>query len=222
MTYAAPLADMRLVLDAVGGLDADAAEVADAVLGEAAKFAENELAPLNQPGDRIGSVLENGVVRTPPGFRDAYQTYVAGGWNGIACPPEIGGQGLPQALAVPLTEMWNSACMGWALCPLLNHGALEMLQAHGSPELKSRYLDKLVSGEWTGTMNLTEPQAGSDLGGDPLGRRPVAVDDMDIGARRGELAAGPGADAAAAAGHEHRLSREIGHSLPSPKRTAGS
>jgi 3-(methylthio)propanoyl-CoA dehydrogenase len=164
MTYAAPLADMRLVLDTLGGLDPDTAEVADAVLGEAAKFAENELAPLNRVGDEIGSVLENGVVRTPPGFRGAYRQFVDGGWNGIACPPEIGGQGLPQALAAPLTEMWNSACMGWALCPLLNHGALEMLQAHGSPELKARYLAKLVSGEWTGTMNLTEPQAGSDLG----------------------------------------------------------
>jgi len=164
MTYAAPLADMRLVLDTVGNLSGDAAEMADAVLDEAAKFAEGELAPLNQVGDRIGSVLENGVVRTPPGFREAYRTYVEGGWNGVASPPEIGGQGLPQALAVPLTEMWNSACMGWALCPLLNHGAVEMLRTHGSPELKARYLGRLVSGEWTGTMNLTEPQAGSDLG----------------------------------------------------------
>ena len=164
MTYAAPLADMRLVLDTVGDLSDDAAEIADAVLDEAAKFAENELAPLNQIGDRTGSVLENGVVRTPPGFRDAYRRYVEGGWNGLTSPPEIGGQGLPQALAVPLTEMWNSACMGWALCPLLNHGAVEMLNAHGSPEQKARYLGKLVSGEWTGTMNLTEAQAGSDLG----------------------------------------------------------
>ena len=112
MTYAAPLADMRLVIDAFGNLPDDAAEVADAVLGEAAKFAENELAPLNQPGDRIGSVLENGVVRTPPGFREAYRKFVEGGWNGLTCEPEIGGQGLPLALAVPLTEMWNSACMG--------------------------------------------------------------------------------------------------------------
>jgi len=164
MTYAAPLADMRLALDTFGNLSEDAAEIADAVLDEAAKFAEGELAPLNQIGDRVGSVLENGVVRTPPGFREAYRKYVEGGWNGLASAPEIGGQGLPQALAVPLTEMWNSACMGWALCPLLNHGAVEMLSAHGSPEQKARYLGKLVSGEWTGTMNLTEPQAGSDLG----------------------------------------------------------
>jgi 3-(methylthio)propanoyl-CoA dehydrogenase len=164
MTYAAPLADMRLVLDTVGNLSEEAAEVADAVLEEAAKFAEGELAPLNQVGDHVGSVLENGVVRTPPGFREAYRSYVEGGWNGLSSPPEIGGQGLPQALAVSLTEMWNSACMGWALCPLLNHGAVEMLRTHGSPEQKARYLGKLVSGEWTGTMNLTEPQAGSDLG----------------------------------------------------------
>ena len=164
MTYAAPLADMRLVLDTVGNLAGDAAEIAEAVLEEAAKFAENELAPLNQVGDQVGSILENGVVRTPPGFRDAYRKFVEGGWNGITSPPEIGGQGLPEALAVPLTEMWNAACMGWALCPLLNHGAIAMLDAHGSSELKARYLGKLVSGEWTGTMNLTEAQAGSDLG----------------------------------------------------------
>src|SRR5271163_3559234 len=175
MPYAAPLADMRLVLDTLGGLPEDAAEIADAVLGEAAKFAENELAPLNQPADRIGSVLENGVVRTPPGFPDAYRSYVEGGWNGITCPPEIGGQGLPLALALPLTEMWNSACMSWALCPLLNSGAVEMLRTHGSPELKVRYLDRLVSGEWPGTMNLTEPQAGSDLGA--LRTRAAPADD---------------------------------------------
>ena len=164
MTYAAPLADMRLVLDTLGNLSDDTAEIADAVLTEAARFAEAELAPLNQIGDRTGSILENGVVRTPPGFREAYRKYVEGGWNALSSPPETGGQGLPQALAAPLTEMWNSACMGWALCPLLNHGAVEMLNAHGSPEQKARYLGKLVSGEWTGTMNLTEPQAGSDLG----------------------------------------------------------
>jgi alkylation response protein AidB-like acyl-CoA dehydrogenase len=164
MTYAAPLADMRLVIDAFGNLSDEAAEIADAVLGEAAKFAENEVAPLNQPGDRIGSVLENGVVRAPPGFREAYSKFVDGGWNGLTCEPEIGGQGLPLALAAPLTEMWNSACMGWALCPLLTSGAIELLKTHGSPEQKRLYLGKLVSGEWPGTMNLTEPQAGSDLG----------------------------------------------------------
>src|SRR5215470_15464941 len=175
MPYAAPLADMRFTLDAIAGLSGEPAELAGAILDEAAKFAAAELAPLNPVGDQVGSVLENGVVRTPPGFREAYHRYVKAGWNGLASDPEFGGQGLPISVAVPVIEMWNSACMGWALCPLLNHGALEMLNAHGSPEQKQRYLDKLVSGEWTGTMNLTEPQAGSDLGA--LRSRAVPADD---------------------------------------------
>jgi len=164
MPYAAPLADMRLVLDAVAGLGGEAAELAGPVLEEAARFAAAELDPLNQPADRTGSVLENGVVRTPPGFRDAYRRYAEGGWMGLAVDPAHGGQGLPLALATPVVEMWNSACMAWALCPLLSFGAIDMLAAHGTPEQQRLYLGKLVSGEWTGTMNLTEPQAGSDLG----------------------------------------------------------
>jgi alkylation response protein AidB-like acyl-CoA dehydrogenase len=164
MTYAAPLADMRFTLATIAGLNGEAAEIADAVLDEAARFAGAELAPLNRPADRVGSVLENGVVRTPPGFRDAYRRYAEGGWMGLACDPAHGGQGLPVGLATPVVEMWNSACMAWALCPLLTFGAIELLQAHGTPEQQRLYLDKLVSGEWTGTMNLTEPQAGSDLG----------------------------------------------------------
>src|SRR6266853_4830491 len=164
MPYAAPLQEMRFVIDSVAPLDGGAADVADAILAEAAKFAAGELDPLNQPADRIGSVLENGVVRTPPGFREAYRRYVDAGWMGLACDPEHGGQGLPLSLATAVVEMWNSACMSWALYPLLNFGAIELLQAHGSPEQQRLYLDKLVSGEWTGTMNLTEPQAGSDLG----------------------------------------------------------
>jgi alkylation response protein AidB-like acyl-CoA dehydrogenase len=165
MPYAAPLAEMRFVIDTVAPLGpAVAPDLAGAILEEAGKFAAAELDPLNQPADRVGSVLENGVVRTPPGFREAYRRYVEGGWMGLHCDPEHGGQGLPLALATPVVEMWNSACMSWALCPLLNFGAIELLQAHGSPEQKQRYLGKLVSGEWTGTMNLTEPQAGSDLG----------------------------------------------------------
>jgi alkylation response protein AidB-like acyl-CoA dehydrogenase len=164
MPYAAPLADMRLVLDTVGGLNAEAAELAGPVLEEAARFAAAELDPLNQPGDRTGSVLENGIVRTPPGFREAYRQYVEGGWMGLAVAPEHGGQGLPTALSTPVVEMLNAACMGWALCPLLSAGAIDMLAAHGTEEQKRLYLQKLVSGEWTGTMNLTEPQAGSDLG----------------------------------------------------------
>jgi 3-(methylthio)propanoyl-CoA dehydrogenase len=164
MPYAAPLADMRLVLDTVGGLSGEAAELAGPVLEEAARFAASELDPLNQPGDRTGSVLENGIVRTPAGFREAYRHYIEGGWMGLAVDTEHGGQGLPSALSTPVVEMLNSACMGWALCPLLSAGAIDMLATHGSTEQKQLYLAKLVSGEWTGTMNLTEPQAGSDLG----------------------------------------------------------
>ncbi|MGC2411403.1 MAG: acyl-CoA dehydrogenase family protein, partial [Stellaceae bacterium] len=164
MPYAAPVTEMRFVIDTLAPLDGGAADVANAILDEAAKFAAAELDPLNQPADRIGSVLENGVVRTPPGFREAYRRYVEAGWMGLQCDPAHGGQGLPMSLAAPVVEMWNSACMSWALCPLLNFGAIELLQAHGSPEQQRLYLKKLVSGEWTGTMNLTEPQAGSDLG----------------------------------------------------------
>jgi 3-(methylthio)propanoyl-CoA dehydrogenase len=173
MTYAAPIADMRFVLEEVAGFgevmalpgyEAASRDLVDAILGEAAKFAAGELAPLNQPADRIGSVLENGVVRTPPGFREAYARYVEAGWGGLAADPEHGGQGLPLALATPVTEMWNSACMAFALCPLLTLAAVELLQAYGGDEQRRRYLGRLVAGEWTGTMNLTEPQAGSDLG----------------------------------------------------------
>src|SRR5437016_5109006 len=169
MPYAAPVDEMRFVIDTVaalgdlpGGLVEP--ELADAILAEAAKFAAAELDPLNQPADRIGSVLEDGVVRTPPGFREAYRRYVEAGWMGLQCDPDYGGQGLPMSLATAVVEMWNSACMSWALCPLLNFGAIELLQAHGSAEQKELYLKKLIAGEWTGTMNLTEPQAGSDLG----------------------------------------------------------
>jgi alkylation response protein AidB-like acyl-CoA dehydrogenase len=185
MPYAAPLAEMRFVIDTVAPLGSTVApDLADAILEEAGKFAAAELDPLNQPADRIGSVLENGVVRTPPGFREAYRRYVEGGWMGLQCDPAHGGQGLPLALATPVVEMWNSACMSWALCPLLNFGAIELLQAHGSPEQQLLYLDKLVSGEWTGTMNLTEPQAGSDLGA--LRMRAVRSRDEPPGAHWGE------------------------------------
>ena len=183
MSYTAPLADMRFVLDQVAGIaevgalpgfEAISPDLVEAVLGEAAKLAETVVAPLNQPADRVGSVLENGVVRTPPGFPEAYAHYVKGGWNGVASDPDWGGQGLPLSLAVPIVEMWNSACMSFALCPLLNAAAIELLQAHGSVDQKQTYLGKLVSGEWTGTMNLTEPQAGSDLA--PLRTRAVPED----------------------------------------------
>jgi 3-(methylthio)propanoyl-CoA dehydrogenase len=171
--YSPPLADMRFALDELAGLSEIArlpgceqasADLVDAVLEEAAKLARDVLAPLNDVGDRERARLENGVVRTPPGFKEAYRKYAEGGWNALPFEPAHGGQGLPVALSTAVLEMWNSANMGFALCPLLNIGAVELLQAHGSDEQKRIYLAKMVSGEWTGTMNLTEPQAGSDVG----------------------------------------------------------
>ena len=174
MTYAAPIADMRFVLQEISGIGEVAAlpgyeaadrDLVEAVLGEAAKFAEAELAPLNQPADRIGSVLENGVVRTPPGFREAYARYVEAGWGGLAADPDHGGQGLPLALATPVTEMWNSACMAFCAVP-----AVDARRDRIAAGLRHRRAEAALSragsccGEWAGTMNLTEPQAGSDLG----------------------------------------------------------
>lgn len=184
MTYSAPLADMRFVLDEIAGLaeiarlpgcEQASPDLVHAVLEEAGKLAREVVAPLNTSGDRERSRLENGVVRTPTGFREAYARYVEGGWNALPFEPEHGGQGLPFALATSILEMWNSANLAFALCPLLNIGAVELLQAHGSHEQKRLYLAKMVSGEWTGTMNLTEPQAGSDVGA--LRTRAVKVGD---------------------------------------------
>ena len=171
--YAAPLADMRFALNEIAGIGEIArlpgceqatSDVVDAVLEEAGKLAGGVLAPLNRIGDQQASRLENGVVRTPDGFKAAYAKYVEGGWNALPFPPEHGGQGLPMALSTAVFEMWNSANMGFALCPLLNVGAVEALAAHGAAEQQRLYLPRLISGEWTGTMNLTEPQAGSDVG----------------------------------------------------------
>jgi len=171
--YAAPLADMRFALKEVVGLadiaalpgcEQAAPDLVDQVLDEAAKLAGDVIAPLNAIGDRERSRLENGVVRTPSGFGDAYRSYVEGGWNSLPFDPGYGGQGLPQVVSTAVLEMWTSANMAFSLCPLLTIGAVELLQAHGSPEQKQTYLPKMISGEWTGTMNLTEPQAGSDVG----------------------------------------------------------
>ena len=171
--YRAPLRDMRFVLNHVvdlpalarlDGLSNAEPDVVDAVLDEAGRFASEVIAPTNQPGDRQGSRLENGVVRTPDGFRDVYRQFREAGWNGVPFEPEYGGGGLPWAVASAVQEMVNSANLSFALCPLLNQGAIEAIAAHAAPPLKATYLAKLVSGEWTGTMNLTEPQAGSDVG----------------------------------------------------------
>ena len=122
------------------------------------------MAPLNRVGDLQGAVLENGVVRTADGFRDTYRLFCEGGWNGAPFDPEYGGQGLPWLVSTALTEMWQSACLSFSLAPLLTQGAVDLLANHGSDEQKDLYLEKMISGEWAGTMNLTEPQAGSDVG----------------------------------------------------------
>jgi len=138
-------------------------DVVKAVLEEAAKFAATLLAPLNQSGDQQGCQLGNGEVQSPDGFREVYQQYIEAGWAGLPFPQEHGGQGLPWILGAIVQEMWDGANMAWGLCPILSRGAIELLLSHGSEEQKARYLPRLISGEWTGTMNLTEPQAGTDL-----------------------------------------------------------
>jgi alkylation response protein AidB-like acyl-CoA dehydrogenase len=172
MNYRAPVEDMLATLRHVAGLDGLEADglapeleggVVEAVLDEAAKFAQDVIAPLNTVGDRHGSTLRDGVVTTPPGWKEAYNAWAQAGWNALPGPEAYGGQGLPILLQSACTEMWNSASLAFALGPLLTIGAIEAVHAHGSEHLKQTYLAKLVSGEWMGTMNLTEPQAGSDL-----------------------------------------------------------
>jgi alkylation response protein AidB-like acyl-CoA dehydrogenase len=172
-TYHAPLTEMTFVMNELAGLEQVAKlpgfedatpDTVAAILEEAAKFATDVLDPLNQPGDREGAVrLPDGSVRTPRGFKEAYAQFVANGWNGLTKRPEYGGQGLPQLVSTPIEEMWHSANMAFDLCPLLTQGAIEAIELAGSDYLKKTFLTKMVSGEWTGTMNLTEAQAGSDL-----------------------------------------------------------
>jgi alkylation response protein AidB-like acyl-CoA dehydrogenase len=139
------------------------AELVDAVLGEAGKFAHEVLDPLNREGDKQGAQLADGKVTAPKGFKEAYRKFIEAGWNGIGGEPEYGGQGLPHLIATPVQEIWKSANMALCLCPMLTSGVLEALKAHASPEQLKTYAGKLTAGVWTGTMNLTEPQAGSDL-----------------------------------------------------------
>ncbi len=171
--YVAPIEDMRFVLNHVVDLAGLArlpkfehveADLVDAALTEAARLAKDVLGPLNRVGDTTGSRVENGVVRTPPGFAEAYRQFAEGGWNGVPFDPETGGGGLPWAVAMATQEMFTSANMAMMLCPLLTQGAVEAIAAHGTEAQKAMYLEKLVSGAWTGTMNLTEPNAGSDVG----------------------------------------------------------
>jgi acyl-CoA dehydrogenase len=173
MTYRAPINDMLLALNHGAGLQAAVkaghygdydGDIARAVLEEAARFATDVLAPLNRIGDANGIRLEGGKVTTAPGWPDAYQRWIAGGWNAVSGPEAFGGQGLPLAINAACTEIWSASNLSFGLCPLLTLSAIEALDAHGSDELKRIYLEKLVSGAWTGTMQLTEPQAGSDVG----------------------------------------------------------
>ena len=172
MSYRAPVSDMLSTMRHVAGLDRLITEglapeleggVAEAVLDEAARFANDVIAPLNRVGDLNGSKLKDGAVTTPPGWKEAYKAWAEAGWNALPAPEAYGGQGLPALLQSACIEMWNSAAFAFALGPLLTVGAIEAIHAHGSNHLKETYLAKLVSGEWMGTMNLTEPQAGSDL-----------------------------------------------------------
>jgi alkylation response protein AidB-like acyl-CoA dehydrogenase len=173
MDYTAPVKDMRFTLEQIAGLaelselpgldHADGDTVA-AVLEEAAKFAGGVLAPLNRGGDQQGAKLDNGVVRTAPGFKDAYKQFCEAGWNGMPFAEEYGGGNLPWAVTMAAQEMVQSANLAFSLCPLLTQGAIDAIEAHGTEEQKKLYLPKLVSGEWTATMNLTEPHAGSDVG----------------------------------------------------------
>jgi 3-(methylthio)propanoyl-CoA dehydrogenase len=171
--YEPPLAEIRFALSRIAGLEAIARlpgceaatpDLVDQVLEEAGRFAANELAPLNAAGDRERARLAGGEVRTPAGYKEAYRRFVAGGWHGLPFPEEWGGQGLPWTVAVPVWEMWHSANFAFCLCPILTQAGVELLLRFGTPEQRARYLPKLVSGEWAGTMCLTEPHAGSDVG----------------------------------------------------------
>ncbi|MBB2822330.1 UNVERIFIED_ORG: acyl-CoA dehydrogenase [Rhizobium esperanzae] len=171
--YKAPVEEIAFTLKHVAGMDEAMSsglfgelgdDLVDAILSEAGRFATEEVAPLSDIGDRQGARLVDGEVRLPDGWRDLYRNWIAGGWNGLTAPQAFGGQALPDMLNVAALEMWNSGSMAFALAPTLTMGAIEAVHTHGSAALKETYLEKMVSGEWTGTMNLTEPHAGSDVG----------------------------------------------------------
>jgi len=173
MTYRAPFSDIAFALKHAAGLNTALAEglygdldeeTVDSVLAEAGRFASDVIAPLNSVGDKFGTPFKDGEVATPPGWKDAYKSWAAAGWNGLAAPAEWGGQDLPHAVNAACIEMWNSASMAFGIGPVLTMAAIDALHDYGSDALKQQYLAKLVSGEWMGTMQLTEPQAGSDVG----------------------------------------------------------
>jgi alkylation response protein AidB-like acyl-CoA dehydrogenase len=194
MTYRSAVTEIRFILDKIVPLETIAAtprfgeatpEVADAILLEAARFCDEVVAPLNKAGDLHPARLENGVVRTPPGFGAALGAMAEGGWVGLTADPEHGGMGLPQVLNMAVHDMMAGACIALQLCPLLTQGQIEALEHHASPELQALYLPKLNSGKWSGTMNLTEPQAGTDVGAlrtraEPLGDGTYAITGQKI------------------------------------------
>jgi len=170
--YVAPLKDMKFVMQELAGLaevaklpgyEEATPDIVDAILEEASKFASQVLDPLNYSGDREGSRWQDGAVATPKGFKAAYRAYVEGGWGSMPVSSEFGGQGLPRIVATPVEEMWCSGNMSFSLCPMLTQGALHAIELCGSEHLRKTFLPRMATGEWTGTMNLTEPQAGSDL-----------------------------------------------------------
>jgi acyl-CoA dehydrogenase len=168
MAYKPPTSQILLAMRSAGKLaesSGNELSVADAqtIIAEAGRFAAERIAPLNRIGDQQPAKLIDGQVTTPSGWRDLYRDWCAGGWNSLTGPPDFDGQGLPILLSAACTELWNASSISFALCPLLTTGAIEALVAHASDEIKTRYLPKLISGEWSGTMNLTEPQSGSDL-----------------------------------------------------------
>ncbi len=170
--YLAPTQDMQFVIEEIAELESIAAlpgyedatsELVEAVLEQAGKLAGEVFAPLNHPGDEHGTRIENGVVVSPPGYAEAYQQFVENGWQGIGKSTAIDGQGLPFLVHSAVAEMWYASNMAFALCPLLTSGAIEAIEMHATPELAGLYLPQMISGQWSGTMNLTEPQAGTDL-----------------------------------------------------------
>jgi acyl-CoA dehydrogenase len=168
VTFSPPISEMMLAIRATGGFDSNhalSADDAEAILNEAGRFAAEELAPLNRAGDTIGARYANGTVTTVPGWRDAYRKWCDGGWSGVNGPAAFGGQELPMVVTVACTELWNAANVAFAVNPLLTNGAIEAITAHATDDLKARNLPKMIAGTWTGTMNLTEPQSGSDLSG---------------------------------------------------------
>ncbi len=194
MPYRAPVSEFRFLFDHVVGFDQVAAtdrfaeatpETVEAVLNEAGKLCEEVLAPLQRPGDLHPARLENGIVRTSPGFDDGYRAIAEGGWVAIAADPEFGGMGLPMTMTTAVNDMMSAACLSLQLAPLMTQGQIEALENHASDTIKALYLPKLISGEWVGTMNLTEPQAGSDVGAlttkaDPKGDGTYAITGQKI------------------------------------------